>query len=338
MTSLAKLEANRSNAKLSTGPRTKAGKGAVARNAIRHGIFANLPVVAGESPYEWDQHRAGIVASLDPIGLLESSLAQRVALILWRLARLARFESGVTNANVEDAGLLNPELDPFLATTHPSPNVEDYLKLTNEKLRQARVNLDEILTMAHLLRRVSESVKPDAYRNDQVVSLLQWAFHESYDYAFRRFDPAHPTEPGFLAQLGVSVVSIKDVVWTLELILRGFDYYAGASDATAATFQSHMQKAINERVAALDREVRRLEGETNAIVRRSELSRARAADAALLPREQTVEMIMKYERHLQNQLNSTLHELERLQARRAGTPVAPPLVADVQVTVVQDLP
>src|SRR5687768_18174285 len=52
-----------------------------------------------------------------------------------------------------------------------------------------------------------------------------------------------------------------------------------------------------------------------------------------LPPEHIAERVMKYEKHLHGQLTSTLHELERLQARRGGLPVAPPVVADVQVTV-----
>jgi hypothetical protein len=45
------------------------------------------------------------------------------------------------------------------------------------------------------------------------------------------------------------------------------------------------------------------------------------------------ERLAKYSQHLHTLLTSTLHELERLQARREGEPVAPPAVADVHVTV-----
>ena len=45
------------------------------------------------------------------------------------------------------------------------------------------------------------------------------------------------------------------------------------------------------------------------------------------------ERIAKYERHLHGLLTSTLHELERLQARREGEVVPPPAVADLNVTV-----
>ena len=44
MTSPAKIRANRRNARKSTGPRTRAGKATVARNALRHGL--TVPVLA----------------------------------------------------------------------------------------------------------------------------------------------------------------------------------------------------------------------------------------------------------------------------------------------------
>ena len=79
MTSPAKIEANRRNAQLSTGPRTRAGKAVVATNAIRHGIFAHLAVVPGENPYDWDDHCTGILTALAPAGHLEVNFAERAA-------------------------------------------------------------------------------------------------------------------------------------------------------------------------------------------------------------------------------------------------------------------
>src|SRR5262249_53435900 len=86
--------ANRQNALRSTGPRTTAGKALVRFNAIRHGLRAASVVVPGlESPAEWEQFRAGVIASIAPAGLLEETLADRAAGLLWRLRRVERFES-----------------------------------------------------------------------------------------------------------------------------------------------------------------------------------------------------------------------------------------------------
>lgn len=78
----------RENATKSTGPRTLAGKARSSRNATRHGLTSRavvLPTV--ESADDWAAHRDAIVASLTPMGALEAELAERVAVLTWRLRR-----------------------------------------------------------------------------------------------------------------------------------------------------------------------------------------------------------------------------------------------------------
>src|ERR1044071_6192446 len=48
MASIKQIEANRLNSRKSTGPRTDAGKAAVAANPLKHGIFAQSPATAEE--------------------------------------------------------------------------------------------------------------------------------------------------------------------------------------------------------------------------------------------------------------------------------------------------
>ena len=60
---------------------------------------------------------------------------------------------------------------------------------------------------------------------------------------------------------------------------------------------------------------------------------ARKQAAKLLPTDGRDERIAKYERQLHTLHTSTLHELERLQARREGHSLPPPVVADVTVAV-----
>lgn len=93
--------ANAANAQLSTGPTSANGKAVVAKNAVRHGVMCNTPVVPGEDPLAWEDHRAGVVESLQPVGLLELTLAEQAALLLWRMGRLARYEALSTAAGIE---------------------------------------------------------------------------------------------------------------------------------------------------------------------------------------------------------------------------------------------
>jgi hypothetical protein len=42
---------------------------------------------------DWDEHRDGVLESLSPEGHLEEVLAERVALLSWRLHRVTRYET-----------------------------------------------------------------------------------------------------------------------------------------------------------------------------------------------------------------------------------------------------
>ncbi len=78
------------------GPRTKTGKEIIRLNAVRHGVLSTTPVIPGlEHEEDWEAHRTGLFSSLAPEGHLEMALAERVALQLWRLQRVARYEREV---------------------------------------------------------------------------------------------------------------------------------------------------------------------------------------------------------------------------------------------------
>lgn len=101
MSSEPSLTANRRNAQRSTGPRTAAGKAVAKLNAVSHGLRSAAPVVPGERAKDWHDHKAGMLAALAPVGTLETELADRAALLLWRLRRVATFETNVSAAGVE---------------------------------------------------------------------------------------------------------------------------------------------------------------------------------------------------------------------------------------------
>src|SRR5215203_6736732 len=76
------------------GPSTREGKEVAKWNATRHGIRSPAPVVPGvEKAEDWEEHRDGVLESLQPEGHLELVLAERVALLSWRLNRVTRFET-----------------------------------------------------------------------------------------------------------------------------------------------------------------------------------------------------------------------------------------------------
>ena len=94
-TSQARIDANRRNAQRSTGPRTSAGKRRSARNAVTHGILTHPFTLWEDEPARtaFDKLYAALLDELEPVGLLEGLLVERVAIAYWRLRRLARAES-----------------------------------------------------------------------------------------------------------------------------------------------------------------------------------------------------------------------------------------------------
>jgi hypothetical protein len=88
------VPAERNDVALVGGPRTEEGKEVARWNATRHGIRSLAPVVPGvEKSEDWEEHRDGILDSFSPAGHLELVLAERVALLSWRLHRVTRYET-----------------------------------------------------------------------------------------------------------------------------------------------------------------------------------------------------------------------------------------------------
>ncbi len=123
------------------GPRTPSGKAITRRNAVRHGVLSSLPVVPGlERREDWEAHHAGVLASLAPEGHIETVLAERVALQLWRLHRVARYEAlSIVTAQQAVEGEVIQQLRGGPAG-HPPPavqleTVEQQLAAQRERLR-----------------------------------------------------------------------------------------------------------------------------------------------------------------------------------------------------------
>ena len=66
MSSQRKLEANRMNAKRSTGPRTSPGKLRSSMNARKHGLTGKSIVIGDEDPKEFDAFRAALEHDFQP--------------------------------------------------------------------------------------------------------------------------------------------------------------------------------------------------------------------------------------------------------------------------------
>jgi len=97
-----KVEANRENARKSTGPTSPEGKAKVRHNALKHGLLARDLILPDEDPVEFDALLHDLIQHYAPVGPIEMMLVERIAVIYWRLGRAVRCEVGsVTSQLVE---------------------------------------------------------------------------------------------------------------------------------------------------------------------------------------------------------------------------------------------
>jgi hypothetical protein len=95
MTSFRQIEANRRNARKSTGPNTEEGKQRSRCNAVRHGLTAETVIGALEGAEDFDAFQAAIIADYDAQSAVERELVLRLASVLWRLRRATTMETGL---------------------------------------------------------------------------------------------------------------------------------------------------------------------------------------------------------------------------------------------------
>src|SRR5215208_2533302 len=112
------------------GPQTRQGKEAARWNATSHGISSQAPVVPGlEKDEDWQEYREAIMEHYAPTGPVQYELAERVAILSWRLRRVTRYEAqaiAISQEKIEDdfhsLASLRASVtgEGIAATTHPN--------------------------------------------------------------------------------------------------------------------------------------------------------------------------------------------------------------------------
>jgi hypothetical protein len=102
MSSFRQIEANRRNARLSTGPLTEDGKRKSRQNALRHGLTAETVIDALEDAADYAAFEMAVTADYDAQSAVERELVLRLASLLWRLRRATAIESGLFKIQAKD--------------------------------------------------------------------------------------------------------------------------------------------------------------------------------------------------------------------------------------------
>jgi len=297
VTSEKQILANRQNAQKSTGPRTPEGKAIVARNAVKHGLLSRLEVLPGlERAEDWKGHYGAVLADLRPEGYLQEVLAERIAFLLWRLGRVARYEREVSAVSLEntenDIGRKSYE------DTGPLPNArlevqkareyQDFVKGLDKLPEDERIDAG---IAVNLLESVAEAAAVDLY---------------SADLNF----PGYPDGE-----------RLEDVDWTAGLLRNCLAVIAERGGTTLAKLREALIAVAADRLRFAEKKVKDLERDLDQYRRQK-----------ILPDGSELEKVNRYDNAIERSLYRALHELQRLQASRSGDKVSPPAVLDVNVS------
>ena len=93
MTTIKQAQANRRNAKKSTGPKTQGGKLMSSKNAITYGIFSSSPLLPSESEQDFEALKKDVMAVFPPVDAVAAGWVERIILGMLRQRRLRLAEA-----------------------------------------------------------------------------------------------------------------------------------------------------------------------------------------------------------------------------------------------------
>jgi hypothetical protein len=291
------------------GPKTAQGKAVVRWNATRHGISSPKPVVPGlEKQEDWESHRDGIMENLSPIGHLEITLAERIALLCWRLHRVTRYETQSIAVSQEQVEEDIHRMARLLRSLHENP----YTSTHPEDIRFEAKHYKQV----HSVLRRFPSLEPDKTLKGTDASSVVWGvLMEVKKAAKEEIDEVALDLPGVPEDAAIEelpAMKVADVRGCVEAIaahasldpdelLEAATYEAGYQARHAAHKKEEVEKEISRKVRE-----------------------------RILPDDKTLEKISRYEAHLSRQLYHALHELENLQKYRTTGEGVPLARVDVQ--------
>ena len=153
MATESQINANRENAKASTGPQTAEGKAKSSRNNTKFGLFATNNCVQPEEQEAYDNFCSRLWTTLAPADPLEEITAAEFIRNAWRLRRcamaeetlgeiVARFQASQNKNRVTD----HPAADPMIYPTYlPTQTAIDRARTSaHNGMRRAKADLDKM--------------------------------------------------------------------------------------------------------------------------------------------------------------------------------------------------
>ena len=247
-----------------------------------------------------------MLESLSPEGHLELVLAERVAVLSWRLHRVTRYEQ-------ETIALSQEKIEEDLLKKRQS-----FSRSASESAHPQDVRmLHEVATKIHrLLKRLPALQGKKRLPSEDAGSVLV----EVWEQVDEEVELEELEIPGIPQEeaLDPDLLLEYDFPWTISLVREGISAKAQAAGETSETLLESATEEARRKVREAKRRVDEVERDMR------NMSRER-----LLPDETTLQKIACYEAHLSRGLYQALHELEALQTKRSGM-AAPLARLDVQ--------
>src|SRR5918997_4611203 len=275
------------------GPATLEGKEVVKWNATQHGIRSPAPVVPGvEKAEEWEDHRDGVLDNLSPVGHLEFVLAERVALLSWRLNRVTRFET-------ESIALYQEKIEEDLAQRRRFGSHV----LGADHPEEVRWKLKDAQRTHRTLKKLSGLPGAKHLSGGDAAGVLWGISAYIEDEDLEKVKPPY----GVPDWAGVEGDTAEWVGWTVGMVREYIDSMASAAgESPEELLEAATEKARLDVISAKQ------------ALERVEKDLERMSRERLLPRVETLEKVSRYEAHLSRGLYKVMHELEALQIRRQG--------------------
>ena len=132
MSTEAQVQANRENAKLSSGPKSEAGKAVSALNNTRHGLTGAFRVLASESRSEFDALFVAFREEHQPETLTETALVEAMTQHHWLRRRALSLESSCYDAAT---GAITNEKQLALSLRYQTTHERAFHKCLNDLLK-----------------------------------------------------------------------------------------------------------------------------------------------------------------------------------------------------------
>jgi hypothetical protein len=185
-----------------TGPRTPEGKAISSQNAVKYGIFSQIPYRNEAEKAQWELHRAGYFDRYNPVGIPEIDLVGAIAHDNFRLIRMRAIEDDIFCRTPESDAPDHDCNENGQALSRPTDSEDESLVVSWQAHHKELNNLALYMQRTHrLIERETKALKElqderrvahrNAFEDAKILAACTWDEERFYDHATDG-DPAQP--------------------------------------------------------------------------------------------------------------------------------------------------